>query len=179
MWYADGVQNAQLAIDCFESVLKNSQDREVLIRASNGKSQGWWWKILSKGGQVLHQENEEPLFYTWAKSIALTYRNDATAISYYALSHLLTSGSINEEELVWFQAAWTFLRLNHQTPPPGFLYFYFSFLNEPQAIRGVLNVEIRDLPSVLSSLEPFRLFVETVTLKDLYTIQRCVINPFS
>jgi hypothetical protein len=86
MYYIDEVKNAELAIDCFESVLKKSNVEEELMEASNGKSQGWLWKLAVEVERKHYDKNEDFPFRTWARSTASTYRSDPTVISYYVLS---------------------------------------------------------------------------------------------
>jgi tetratricopeptide (TPR) repeat protein len=176
MYYTDEVKNAQLAIECFEWVLEKSKVKEELRDATNGKSQGWWWRITF---EKEHKPNDKELpFCTWAEDAAKSHRNDAVAVSYYALSRRwLLHASKLEETLSWFRLAWSLLQLRRQSPPPGFHYVYYLIAyNYYDKNKHEENGQIIDLPNLLSALEHIDLLISTITLKELYTIQRSVVN---
>jgi hypothetical protein len=173
MYYADEAENSQLAIDCFEIVLKKSNKKEKLLEASNCKSQAWFWRLTIDPKRKGFREHEFP-FRTWAKIVATTYRYDPTAVCYYALS---SRWLIEYEggELAWFHLAWTLLRTKNQPPPPGFYYIFFLFSFSPILLK--LNEgkgEFGDLPILLSALERLEIFLTTMNLKDIYVVDRFV-----
>jgi hypothetical protein len=178
MYYADEVENEQLAIDCFEWILKRFNQKKVTVEATNGKSQGWWWKLVTEGEPRFFKENEESPFRTWTKNMATAFRDDATSVCYYALSSWWIEG-FKRDQLVWLQLAWTLLQSKRQSAPPAFYYIYVlilysSYLKNKRGESG----DFGDFPTLLSALQQVGLFSTTVTLKDIYMIQRCVMIHF-
>jgi hypothetical protein len=177
MYYADGDKNAHLAIEQFEWVLERSKKKEELVDASNCKTQTLWWKHVTGPGSIFFAKSQEFPLRTWAKSVATIYKDDTTAVCYYAMSNYWICGA-RREDLTWFDMVWCLSRSRHQSPPPAFhfLYFvyarYFSNLNSQQD-----RCQFRDLSFLISALEHLTLFAETATLKDIDIIQRCVIIP--
>jgi hypothetical protein len=181
MYYDEESKNAQLAIDCFESVLHKSKDERERREASNGKSQGWFWMLVTEEGRKSYSRNEEFPFRKWAKSIASTYRDDATAVSYYLLSNWWLPVVLTED-VPWFQLAWSLFQGKRQAPPPVFHYRCFFTLFSVVLGRKEKGRGFWDLPILLSALEHLALFAKTVTLKDFYIIYRLVKtipNPIS
>jgi hypothetical protein len=173
MYYTDERKNAQLAIDCFESVLQKSKEEEEMREACNGKSQGWFWVLSTEEEPKFYDKNEEFPFRTWAKSVASTYQNDSTAVSYYALSNWWLR-RVSREDVAWFTLAWSLLQAKHQPAPPTFHYRYISTIRFLAMNEKEKRGRFMELPSLLSSLEHLALFAKTVNLKELYVIQRCV-----
>ncbi|PVF95036.1 hypothetical protein CPB86DRAFT_876015 [Serendipita vermifera] len=169
MYYTDEAENAQSAIDCFEVVLKKSNERQELIEASNGKSQGWWWKIAMEKNPKRYNEDEEYPFRVWVTNVATTYRNDVTAVCYYALSFLWMTES--KRELTWFHIAWALLRSRNQSPPPGFHYMYSQqlFISIPITSTNA-DVRFEGVSLLLTALEHLRILSTTATFRDLYMV---------
>jgi hypothetical protein len=172
MYYVDEADNAQSATDCFEAVLKKSNRKEELLEASNGKSQSWWWRIAVEE-QPSPKKGVEPPFLTWARSVATTYNDDALAIYYYALS-LWRYHDDSNETVSWFHLTWTLLRLKCQSPPAGFHYIYSQYFWIVHVMNSWDGEDFGYLPGLLSASEHIDLLAATVTLKDLYMIQRFV-----
>ncbi|PVF92599.1 hypothetical protein CPB86DRAFT_877752 [Serendipita vermifera] len=172
MYYSNEVENAQLAIDCFEVVLKQSGEKDKLIEASNGKSQAWWWKLISEGTHKPGKENEDFPFRVWTKSVATKYLDDGIAVGYHAISFKWMVLN-TKEELGWYHLAWTLLQLKRQTPPLGFHPFYSSSCyrryceEERKSGAGFAS-----LPPVLSSIEQRGFFALSTSPKEIYMIQR-------
>jgi hypothetical protein len=176
MYYADELQNAQLAIDCFEVVLKKSHEKGEMLEASNGKSQGWLWKLSIEEKPNPSKKSEGNPFRTWTRSIASTYPSDVTAIFYYGLSAGLTKDfSVSKEDLAWYPLAWSLLQSKQSPVPPGFHYYFSTSLCSYASSSGG---GFGELSNYLSALEHLTLFASTTTLKDLYIIQRSVIKYF-
>jgi hypothetical protein len=174
MYYADEADNAQSAIEFFELVLEKSNEREELIRASNGKSEGWWWRLVVEGKHNVFEKTEDFPFRTWARDVATAYRDNEVSVCYYAMSTLWMQ-EVGKEDLVWLHLAWTFLQSRHQSPPPGFQYFYFSIITMYHIAKNRMgHMEFEDLPMLLAALEHFGLFMATTSLREVYVIQRYV-----
>ncbi|PVF90995.1 hypothetical protein CPB86DRAFT_878741 [Serendipita vermifera] len=173
MCYVDEAQNAQLAIECFETIIKKSNEKEELVEASNGKSQAWWWKLISEGIHNIHEQNEDFLFRKWTKNVAVTYPDNGTAVGYYALSFKWME-STSKDELGWYHLAWTLLRFQRQPLPPGFHYFYShsSYVQYQVEQRKEPKAMFANLPMLLSALEHRSLFASSTNLKEIYMIQR-------
>jgi hypothetical protein len=173
MYYENEAKNAGLAIDCFEAVLEESQEKKELLEASNGKSSGWWWKLVLEDPRNYFKRDEESPFQMWTKGVAATYPDDATAKSYYALSHWFIKGT-RKEELVWFHLASSFLRSENQPSPSGFYYLFAQSLYSYQTKDKTGDDEIWLLPVFLIVLKGIEALLKTITLKDIYMIQRFV-----
>ncbi|PVF95035.1 hypothetical protein CPB86DRAFT_788522 [Serendipita vermifera] len=172
MYYADQAENAQLAIDSFEVVLKVSNKKEELLNASNGKSQGWWWKLITEGRYEGFKQYEDFPFREWAKSVATTYPDNGVALAYRSLSFDWTLTS--KEGLSRYHLAWSLLRSKRQLPPPGFHCLYFlslrmQYLREEtkEKVDGFTNLSI-----LLSAIEHLELFAANTSLKDIHAFQR-------
>jgi hypothetical protein len=169
MYHVDEVKNAQMAMDCFEWVIEQSWEREELLEASNGKSQGWWWKSA-------FEYRQEIRFRAWTKAVATTHQNDVESILYYALSHCSTRVDSNPEALAWFQLAWTLLLSSNESPPLGFHYHYTLILQDHYNTENqVARRKVTTLPILVSALEQFGLFISSITWKELYRIQKFVV----
>ncbi|PVF92598.1 hypothetical protein CPB86DRAFT_877751 [Serendipita vermifera] len=167
MCYSNEMDNAQLAIDCFEVVLKQSKEKDKLIEASNGKSQAWWWKLSapheSEGSRTVFTEETGFPFREWTKTVSRTYREDAMAAYYHSLS-VMWMTPVRKEHLIWSNLASSFLRLTHQSPPLGLHYIhpwmtYCVFKNLSDEKRTCFE----NLPLLVSALEQFELFTATTT----------------
>jgi hypothetical protein len=174
MYYTEEAKNAQLAIECFEAVLEKSKEKEQLIKASNGKSEGWWWKLVTKK-EAKDQGNQKKRFRTWTKNVATLYQDDLTAICYRSIS-LWWMKEACQEDFVWFHLARSLLRSKQTPVPPAFHYYSSRILFSSPFIKEQRCFV--DLPVLLSALEHLEIFVGTVTLKDLHMIQRFVAFPF-
>jgi hypothetical protein len=176
MYYADKDQNAQTAIDQFEWVLKRSKEKEELVEASNYKTQALWWKHITGIEHLYFSEKEQFPLRNWAKSVATTYKDDATAVCYYAMSNYWVDG-LRPDDFAWLDLAWCLLRSKRQSPPPGFHQFYFQYAYDYSfANRQQNSWQFRDLSFLISALEHVNAFAATVVFKEILMLQRYVIN---
>jgi hypothetical protein len=177
MFYADQVKNAQLAIECFEWVLERSTEKEDLLEASKGKSQGLFWMLPFDETKPLSVEKQS-LLQTWTKSVATTYQDDAIAVSHYALS-LQWHPQATMEQPMWFQLAWSLLRRKCQSPPPGFHFNYFESLSALSTSKLREGTGLEALQGFLLALEQFELFMKTVDWKEIDITRRFVVASFT
>jgi hypothetical protein len=169
MYYVDENKNMQLAIEHFEWVLERSKEKEDLVEALNYKTQALLWKLATCPVPSFFDENQEFPLRTWAKGVATAYKNDATAVCYYAISSIWKTRD-KSDDLALFELAWHLLRAKHQAPPPGFHYFYFLY-SQYYCVFYARENKFRYLALLMSALEHLALFAESVTLKEVHIIQ--------
>ncbi|PVF95033.1 hypothetical protein CPB86DRAFT_608448 [Serendipita vermifera] len=176
MYYDDEVENAQLAIDSFEVVLKKSKEKTELVDASNGKTEGWWWKLITEGKYKLEQQDEDFPFRQWTKNIATTYPDSGVAAAYHAMSFKWISPT-SRGELAWYHLAWTLLRGQRRSPPTGFHFLSYRSLYDRHAIEANNKPEsgFENLPMLLLALEHLKFLIEG-NLRNLYMFQRIQIT---
>jgi hypothetical protein len=175
MYYADSTKNTQIAIEHFEWVLERSKKKEELVEASNYKTQALWWKHATGPTIPFSEVNGDFPLRMWAKSVATTYKDDTTAVCYYAMSSIWLN-RVGSDDLTWLDLAWCLLRSRHQSPPPGFHYIYSRYAcTYSRQKRRQNGWQFRDLSFLVSALEHLTLFTATLTLKDMDMTDRCVI----
>ncbi|PVF95032.1 hypothetical protein CPB86DRAFT_608484 [Serendipita vermifera] len=172
MYYTDEIKNAQLAVDSFEVVLERSKEKEELVEASNGKTQGWWWKLVTEGKHKLDEQNEDFPLHKWTKSVAAAYPDNGIAVAYHAMSFRWRA--IIREESAWCHLAWRILRIQQQTPPPVFHLLSSRALSDQyiQEDSNDIMPRFENIPMLLSATEHLELFATTTSLKDVYIFQR-------
>ncbi|PVF92604.1 hypothetical protein CPB86DRAFT_790980 [Serendipita vermifera] len=168
--YLHDTTNLKMAIQCFEDVIQNSQNVEERLEASNEKSHCLLAELMmDKAKRVIDRRAVYP-FREWTLSVARRYRGDAKAIYYYAVSALWFSEP-GDDDLVWFDTAWTLFQSKCQSPPDLFHLFYAIMVD-----RSNIS-EVSSLPYLMSGLRQFILFANSATLKHAHIVQSIEIYP--
>ncbi|PVF92605.1 hypothetical protein CPB86DRAFT_790981 [Serendipita vermifera] len=168
--YLHTTANLQMAIECFETVIQNSQNMEEQLEALNEKSRCLLVELMTDRIKRVTERRAPYFFREWALNITRRHPRDAHAMYYYAISALWFN-ELKAEDSGWFEAAWILFQSKDQSPPDLFHFFYAAMIDRAK-FGGMSR-----LPILKRGLEQFILFANTVTLKDAYLIQSIDIYP--